>query len=182
MKVTLRGTALFVFPLVIVAGVLLYFFGPAVYTESFCLMCGKGRATGVMAGLRWHEKEYETDESLWYQRMGLKAHEHHWIDDTVTLRRWGGQRDHFDGFGWPVYALYALMKASNTVDATTLAALVQEYYALRRDQMLLVPASTRTDPNSGQLMLPDAERRLNDFYRIQRGFLKKLDKYVAPPK
>ena len=112
-----------------VLGVALCYFGPQSVEYSACLICHRERVVATFLGVKWYDKERDTELAEWYRRAGLRAHEHRWTHVSSTVQRWGGEVGHYDSFGWNLYPLDLLREASKEVDPLTFDDLAEEYWA-----------------------------------------------------
>jgi len=111
----------------------LYFFGSRSVVVSLCPVCGKERVVESFLGVTWRDRECDGELSRWYRHMKLKPHVHRWVHLCSTYQYWGGQKTHFDSFGFELIPLRLLKQASEQVDRATLEDLAQDYYAARED-------------------------------------------------
>lgn len=115
----------------------LYRFAPRSEVCLLCSICGKHRGIETHLGVTWHDKEFDSDLSEWYCRVGFNPHEHQWVHLSSTEQLWGGGTTCYDSFGFAVAALYRLKEVSEKVDRSTFDDLAKDYRVARQDRTKL---------------------------------------------
>jgi hypothetical protein len=119
--------------LLVIAGVSLYFFGPASGERSICRICGKYRVQRARLGVTWYDRERENNLSTWYRQVGMRLHSHQWTPLSSWVQYWGGVIECSDWFGFEVEPLWRLKDATERVDQATAEHLVREYEATEQE-------------------------------------------------
>lgn len=112
-----------------VLGLALYFFGPQSVEHSICRVCDKHWVVATFLGVKWYDKERDSELSKWYRRAGLRAHDHRWTHFSSTVQTWRGDVMCYDSFGFGLYPLDLLREASKEVDPPTFEDLAEQYWA-----------------------------------------------------
>ncbi len=117
---------------VLLAGsVLYYYYGYWTVAKDVCLTCGKQKIIILIGGvnansIECYSEEQETYLYNWYQKIGLKNHNHRWRALWADEQRWGGEVACYDNL--PPFTLAGLLHdISEKVDKATFENLLKDY-------------------------------------------------------
>ncbi len=120
---------------VIIAGAVILFYAPLSVDESGCRICGLDKTSVTVLGIKWWERDSDSDTSQWYRNSGLHSHPHEWIRVCGRAReKWGGTLWNYDCFPFLLEAPWRFQDASSKMDKVTFEEFAKEYYAIGDDR------------------------------------------------